>query len=116
MSLIKKACFLIVTLISLVACSSVNEVNRGNYGDFQRSLNNKSHGYTLTADPLLESDSSTLVERFEVRYGDCASNKDWNDCKKDRERSELSERSKSTHNGDQYWYGWEIYFPDNYTN
>lgn len=116
MSLIHKVCLFIIALTSLVACSSVNEVDRGNFGDFQRSLNNKSYGYTLAVDPLLESKPDVLVERFEVRYGDCSSNQDWNDCKKDRERSELSERSKATHDGDRYWYGWQIYFPDNYTN
>jgi hypothetical protein len=56
------------------------------------------------------------VERFEVRPGDCGSNEGWSDCAKDRERSELSEQRKATRPGDEWWYGWSIYVPDDYIN
>lgn len=45
-------------------------------------------------------------ERFEVRPGDCAANDGRNDCKKDRERSELFERHKTTDEGQTIWYHW----------
>ena len=48
--------------------------------------------------------------RFEVRPGDCGKDADggWNDCKKDRERHELSGKPMS--NG-TWWYAWSIYIP-----
>ena len=48
--------------------------------------------------------------RFEVRPGDCGKDADgkWNDCKKDRERHELSGKPMS--NG-TWWYTWSIYIP-----
>ena len=51
--------------------------------------------------------------RFEVRPGDCGKDADgkWNDCKKDRERHELSGKPMS--NG-TWWYAWSIYIPKNH--
>ena len=39
----------------------------------------------------------------------------WNDCEKDRERSELSSKNNN-YPGNEYWYGWFIYFPEDYPN
>ena len=52
--------------------------------------------------------------RFEVRAGDCGKDKDggWNDCKKDRERHELSARYRV--NKGERWYAWSIYLPENF--
>ncbi len=60
------------------------------------SLNDKSHGYTTTADPI--SVKSKNVERFEIRHGDCGRNEDWSDCDNDRERSELTDRNRDPQN------------------
>ena len=57
-----------------------------------------------------------MIEVFDVRPGDCSWDQGWNDCKNDRERSELSERNKSTYPNSEHWYGWYIYFPDDYIN
>jgi len=44
-----------------------------------------------------------MVERFEVRPGDCFVNLGWDDCAKERERSELSERNKTTMHAVAFW-------------
>jgi hypothetical protein len=56
------------------------------------------------------------IEIFDIRPGDCSENDGWSDCDNDRERSELTERNKTTGPGKQYWYGWSIYFPEDYPN
>jgi len=96
----------------LAACQTVD---RGTFGSFQRSLNNTSHGYTVVEDPTGTAPTA-MVERFEVRPGDCSRNEGWDDCKKDRERSELSEQRKTTGAGQEWWYGWSLYIPDDYVN
>jgi hypothetical protein len=89
-------------------------VDRGNFGYFFRSLNNKSHGYSIVEDPTNLAPVK-MVEVFEVRPGDCGKQSDWNDCETDRERSELSGKGNN-YSGDEYWYGWSIYFPEDYPN
>jgi hypothetical protein len=100
-------------LSGLSACQTVS-IDRGDFGDFKRSLNTTDYGYQQVADPT-GSAPVDIVERFEVRPGDCFGNDEWSDCEKDRERSELSERGVSTV-GSTYWYGWDIYLPADYPN
>ncbi len=103
----------------LSGCVSANVTDRGNFGTFMRSLNDKSHGYTVVPDPTIAASgnsSPNQVERFEVRDGDCGANRGWSDCANDRERSELSERNKTTVPGQRYWYSWKIFFPEDYVN
>ncbi len=88
---------------------------RGNFGEFQRSLNTKSYGYRIVNDPTNKGPSS-VVEAFEVRSGDCSYHEKWNDCLTDRERSELSQVEKDTVTGDKYWYSWYIFFPHDFIN
>ena len=54
--------------------------------------------------------------RFEVRAGDCGKDKSggWNDCKKDRERHELSGKYRVSKG--ERWYAWSIYLPKDYIN
>lgn len=94
--------------------SSCQTVDRGNFGPFIRSLNNQPHGYQVVDDPTGKAPTKR-VERFEVRPGDCASNGDWSDCEKDRERSELAEERKTVRSG-EFWYGWSLYVPEEYVN
>ena len=117
----KKILSLIVVLIMLsisqtaLAASYPNSMNRGDFGSFMRSLNNKDHGYLIKED-VTGSAPTKLIEVFEVKPGDCFWNRGWNDCDEDRERSELSEKNKGTGVGNEYWYGWNIYFPEEYLN
>ena len=101
-----------MTAIILSGCVTID---RGNFGPFQRSLNTRSHGYTVVADPTRVAPTK-MVEVFEVQSGDCASEGGWNDCQNDRERSEMSEQNKTNYPGEEYWYGWSIYFPNDYRN
>lgn len=105
--------------VSLPAVSP-DQVLRGNFGPFVRSLNDKTYGYQQVADPVLAPGnkpdaSTTVVERFEVRPGDCGG-ENAIDCGRDRERSELSERGDRNPQGSSYWYGWSLYIPDNFAN
>jgi len=100
-------------LLGLAACQTLT-LDRGNFGGFKRSLNNTSHGYQQIPDPTGSAPTET-VERFEVRPGDCGRDSGWSDCANDRERSELSE-SGLNKTGETYWYGWDIYFPEDYVN
>ena len=56
------------------------------------------------------------IERFEVRPGDCSHNQTFNDCQQDRQRSELSEKYKTTVSGQMFWYRWMIYIPPQFPN
>jgi hypothetical protein len=94
---------------------SVAAIDRGKFGPFMRSLNDTKHGYQVVRDPTGLAPAKR-VERFEVRPGDCARNGGWDDCAKDRERSELSEQRKNTKAGDEVWYGWSIYVPPDWKN
>ena len=53
-----------------------------------------------------------------MRPGDCGRDKGgrWDDCKNDRERSELTQRGYTQKGGDEYWYRWSIYIPDSHQN
>jgi len=109
---------LILPVIALVGCAlvpPVQRVDRGNFGPFDRSLNTRSYGYQLVDDPLGEFDDQ-LVERFEVRPGDCVSTPGWSDCKNDRERSEVKELVNRKSTGVTAWYGWNFYLHPDWPN
>jgi hypothetical protein len=57
----------------------------------------------------------TQSQRFEVRPGDCGRSDrgSWNDCEKDRERSERRQIGYLT-KGQTKWYGWSVYFPEDF--
>ena len=97
-----------------IALGGCQTLNKGSFGDFRRSLNNTSYGYTLVADPTGTAPTA-MIERFEVQPGDCASSPQWSDCDNDRERSELT-GSKDNHRGKSYWYGWSMFVPHDYPN
>ena len=105
---------LLTFIISVAILSACSTIDRGNFGSFKRSLNNKSHGYSIVEDPT-KSAPVKMVEVFEVRPGDCTGDEKWNDCEKDRERSELY-GNNDNYPGNEYWYGWFIYFPEDYPN
>jgi hypothetical protein len=99
-------------MLVLSACQSID---RGSFGPFDRSLNSTSHGYSIIEDPTGQAPPK-LVERFEVKPGDCGSDDGWSDCTNDRERSEMSQQKPRTPAGTTYWYGWSIYVPMDYQN
>ena len=105
----------LVPIVSVALLTACQTIDRGSFGPFMRSLNTKSYGYQVVADPTGAAPTA-LVERFEVRPGDCAANTGWDDCANDRERSELSENGGRTPAGRTWWYGWSLYLPSDYPN
>ena len=85
----KKLLSLLIMLImpsisqTALAASYPNSMNRGDFGPFMRSLNNKDHGYLIKED-VTGSAPTKLIEVFEVRPGDCFWDRGWNDCDEDR--------------------------------
>jgi len=75
-----------------------------------RSLNDRPYGWRLVDD---HSRAGRYSQRFEVRAGDCAVIKQWNDCATDRERSEITVRSHWRH-GDNVWIGWSFRLPPDF--
>lgn len=82
------------------------------------------HTYQIIKDPT-GSAPSALVERFEARFDDCDPDRRHGksmttDCNSGRTRTEVevqvlklkSQWSKSEPK--EYWYGWSIYFPEDY--
>ncbi len=98
-------------LIVVLGLSACQTVDRGSFGPFIRSLSNTPHGYAVIEDPT-GSAPTELVERFEVRPGDCGSD----DCANDAERSELKEQYIFSTLGTTRWYGWSLYVPEDYVN
>jgi hypothetical protein len=103
---------LIVAVLAASAAAS-QSIDHGTFGPFMRSLNDTPHGYTMVEDPTGTA-PTPVVERFEVRPGDCNRHPGWDDCATDRERSELSERLKTTGPGQEWWYGWSVYLPTDF--
>ena len=90
-------------------------MDKGSFGRFERSLNTTDYGYQVIADPTGNA-LLPLVERFEVRPGDCGVNGAWSDCEKDRERSELRAMTRHARPGDEFWYGWSLFVDKDWKN
>ena len=106
---ISLALLFVVSSDLAIAQSDVSPtLDRGEFGPFVRSLNIKPHGYKLV-DDASGAAPSRYLERFETRSGDCHYNRGYNDCKKNRERSELSEQGGRSARGTSAWYGWDFY-------
>ena len=79
-----------------------------------RNLNSTAWGYTLAKDPA-ETASNRVVERFELRMGDCDRNEYEDDCNSKQERIELVEfKRPAIPLSGEVWYRWKMYFPGNY--
>lgn len=76
-----------------------------------RSLSTTSYGYSLSKEQVYKG---SVSQRFEVRPGDCAGQPDWDDCKYDRERSEISVKNNNIMPGDKKWISWSIYLPKDF--
>jgi len=112
------------TLVAVVAVISVLtglvalpiHANNDLLFNWVRNLNGTAWGYTQAEDPS-DYGSEGLVERFELRMGDCDRNEHEDDCKSSQERIELVEldRPAVPLNG-EVWYRWKMYFPEGYKN
>ena len=75
-----------------------------------RSLSVTDWGYTIVGSP---SRAGPHAQRFEVRSGDCASNGGWDDCARDRERSEFRP-DLEWDSGDPMWLGFSVFLPSDF--
>ena len=104
---------------SILVLSGCATVDRGNFGPFVKYKNNRSYGYTIidTSKENLDIPKPpvSVVERFEVRDGDCAADFT-DDCVEHRERSEIQviKRYRNEYDGAERWYTWSLYFPKDY--
>jgi len=103
--------FTLLLLLGGCQTTSTQYNDRGWFDPMKRSLNNKSYGYQIVKD-VTGSAPTKLIERFEVRPGDCSANiGGWDDCATDRERSEISQENKDIFIGNTEWYGWHLFVP-----
>jgi hypothetical protein len=107
--------FLPLLVIFITGCAGFETIEGKGGFSFKRSLNRKTYGYQRVSapHPVRAGESS---ERFEVRPGDCYWHRTLNDCINDRERSELKQNEPHEIVGEEYWYGWSIFFPNDYPN
>lgn len=108
--------FIPLLVIFITGCAGIEAIEgKGGFSSFKKSLNRKTYGYQRVSapQPVRAGESS---ERFEVRPGDCYWHRTWNDCINDRERSELQQNEPHEMVGQEYWYGWSIFFPNDYPN
>lgn len=73
-----------------------------------RSLSDTAWGYSIVSTPVR---AGAQAQRFEVRAGDCAANGGWDDCARDRERSEFRP-DRQWLPDEQMWIGFSMYLPD----
>ena len=81
---------------------------------FTRFLTDKMWAVTEVGDPTgLAPDP--IVQRFELRPGDCLSEPPFNDCENSVERAELAQDiNPPSSSSDVYWYRWEVFFPEDF--
>ena len=108
-----KLLMLILLAGLITGCASLN---KGGFGPMERSLNRAPYGYKVVDDPTNIAPTE-VVERFELRDGDCFSDggHGWADCANDRERTELKQIGNNAY-GSAAWYGWYMYVPESYEN
>ena len=118
MSVRSKLMTMVVTVILVLAGLVALPIHASSDLPFNwvRNLNSTAWGYTQAEDPS-EYGSNGMVERFELRMGDCGKNEHEDDCKSNQERIELIEldRPADPLNG-EVWYRWKMYFPEGYRN
>lgn len=103
-------------ILAISANAAAPADSAGLYSGFKRSLGAKSaYGYKVVSAPEPVREGKTS-ERFELRSGDCSGTPDWNDCDKDRERSELGQQKPLIQPGEEFWYSFSIFVPITYKN
>ncbi|MEO2124346.1 MAG: hypothetical protein ABGY10_13625, partial [bacterium] len=73
-------------------------------------------GYSVVPDPT-GLGPAEMVERFELRPGDCTSVPPYDDCSLGAERAERAQaRRPSEAVAGSQWYRWNIFFPEDFVN
>jgi len=107
--------FFAVVLV-LVAPFGLLSAANSEQGEFTRFLTGPDWAVSKVADPTglaLEP----LVERFELRAGDCISKPPYDDCSSGVERAELAQKAATPGPSSQvYWYRWKVFFPKDFVS
>ena len=83
-------------------------------GGVVRFLTDKEWAVTAVGDPTGLA-SEPIVQRFELRPGDCLSEPPFNDCENSVERAEVAQDSNVPRSSSQeYWYRWKVFFPEDF--
>jgi len=94
-------------------------------GGFAHASNDKQRGFapflTDAEWSVTQSEDPTglapapMVQRFELRPGDCLSEPPFNDCETGVERAELAQDVSIPNASSQaYWYRWKVFFPEDF--
>ena len=102
----------IVTLTLSLSVESHSSEGSG----FIRFAGDSEWGHSVVADPTGLAPAE-MVERFELRTGDCTSVPPYNDCSLGAERAERAQarRPNESVSGSE-WYRWNIFFPEDFVN
>lgn len=77
----------------------------------ERSLSKTKHGFVKISSPTRAGASAHY---FELRHGDCGRDRHWNDCKTDRERTEVWLPDDQWKPGTVQWIGYSIFVPSDF--
>ncbi len=105
----------LIPIVTLVLClpaqSQSSEGSR-----FMRFAGDSEWGYSVVPDPT-GLGPTEMVERFELRAGDCTSVPPYDDCSLGAERVERAQaRRPSKAVSGSEWYRWNIFFPEDFVN
>jgi hypothetical protein len=116
---IKNKLILFIALIFLISGFSVTEAKNSkdiSNTEVQKKTISHKKKHSLK---LVKSEDGHPVRsgkksyRFEVKLGDCGKDSYYNDCKKDRQRTELQFKKYQKGKKD-YWYSASVYLPNDY--
>lgn len=77
----------------------------------ERSLSKTKHGFARISSPTR---AGAVAHYFELRHGDCGRDRHWNDCKTDRERTEVWLPKDQWKPGTVQWIGYSIFVPSDF--
>ncbi len=105
----------LIPIVTLVLCLSA-ESQSSEGSRFMRFAGDSEWGYSVVPDPT-GLGPTEMVERFELRPGDCTSVPPYDDCSLGSERAERAQarRPNEAVSGSE-WYRWNVFFPEGFVN
>ena len=104
--------------VVLFSVTPFNLLSAGSIGDaeFVPFLTGSDWAVSKVGDPTGLA-PEPLVERFELRTGDCISKPPYDDCRSGVERAELAQKVATPGPSSQvYWYRWKVFFPEDFVS
>jgi len=100
----------------LVAPFGLLSAANSEQGEFAPFLTGSDWAVSEVADPTGLA-PEPLVERYELRAGDCISKPPYDDCSSGVERAELAQKAATPGPSSQvYWYRWKVFFPEDFVS